>query len=131
MLPLEDGFPVFYDSEVEGRIDDRELAHTTVYRWITSLSLYTPIVRRALRLIRGRSPKSTIFRELDPILPRKYRSPERRRILQRTRRLFQVEAVYRILFHASLFPVLAAKQGWACARFSANTGYEVPRNDPG
>jgi hypothetical protein len=106
-----EGMPVFYAGESEERIDERTLAPSTLYRWLTSLGGLERTVREALRLIRSASPKATIFRTTYPVPPRKYRSPERKKRLQLGRQLFETERVYRPLFGASIFPHLAT----ACA----------------
>lgn len=107
-----DGLPVFYEGRTPREIDYRALCHSTVWRWMTSLSRYAPIVQKALGLIRAKSSTSPVFRDPLVVHPRKYRSEQRKGILKCVLRLFQVEAAYRGVFHESIFLHLAPSCGW-------------------
>ena len=106
-----DDMAVFYESGGDG-IDERSLAHTTLYRWLTSLSSLLETSRTALGLVRQKAPGCGIFRNVLPITPRKYRSQERRRLLGDSRRLLLVEEEFRSLFGLSVFPRLATACAW-------------------
>jgi hypothetical protein len=109
----EQGLPVFYDGGEEGKIDERQFAHTTLHRWFPFLGSLKRTARDALRLIREKTPCSEIFRKILPVPPWKYRSEERREILIASRRLLQVEAEFRALFENSLFPRFATACRWS------------------
>lgn len=106
-----DTMAVFHKGQGK-EIDERSLAHTTVHRWIGFLSSLQRTCRQALRLLREKSPSSEVFRKILPIAPWKYRSDERRRVLQDSRRLLVAEGEYRSLFGISIFPRLATLCGW-------------------
>lgn len=108
----EKGCALGYASTREGIIDERQLAPSTVYRWITSLAGLRATLQKALGLIKQKSATSKIFRQIIPVSPRKYRSDGRRLELQHCRRLLQVDREYRVLFGPSVFPHLATASGW-------------------
>jgi len=108
----EEELPVFYDGD-DGKIDDRQFAHTTLYRWLPFLAGLKRTVRGAARLIREKTPASGIFRKILPVAPWKYRGEERRQVLFHSRRLLQVESEFRALFSISLFPRFATVCRWS------------------
>jgi len=108
----EGGLAVFYHGE-EGKIDERQFAHTTLHRWFPFLGSLKRTAREALQLIREKTPGSGIFRKILPVPPWKYRSEERHEILIESRRLLQVESEFRILFENSLFPRFATVCRWS------------------
>jgi hypothetical protein len=118
---LDDELPIFYDSEVPGKIDERGLAPSTLHRWITTLGELRPILREALSLIRSKAPHSNFLRLPPFIAPGKYRSMERKEILQDGLSLLRAEPVYRILFATSILPRLATRMAWARERISSKS----------
>jgi hypothetical protein len=102
---------VFHEGSGEV-IEERMLAHSTLYRWLVFLASMTETCRRALRLIREKAPSSEIFRRILPIAPWKYRSDERRQVLGQVRRLLVAEGEYQRLFGISIFPRLATISAW-------------------
>lgn len=120
------GRPVFHerdeseditrDSSEEDRVQERvpALAHTTVYRWVTTLGQLPNAVRQAGEWIRQRQPETRLFRDLAGVRihPGKYRSDGRGRILQACRALGLTEAAYTSIFGVSIFPHLATSCGW-------------------
>lgn len=100
------GMPVCYEGQGE-EIDDRRLAPSTLRRWVGFLGGMKKTLQEALGLIRQKAPSSGIFREVYPIAPSKYRSDERRIVLQRCLRLFRAEGEYLPLFGTSIFLQLA------------------------
>lgn len=109
----EEGLAVFYHGGENGAFDDRQFAHTTLYRWFPFLGSLKRTARDALRLIREKTPGSDIFRKILPVPPWKYRSEERRRVLFHSRRLLQIEEEFRALFAGSLFPRFATACRWS------------------
>jgi hypothetical protein len=108
----EEGLAIFYHGGEEGKIDERQFAHTTLHRWFPFLGSLKRTVRDALRLIREKTPGSGIFRKILPVPPWKYRSEGRREILTASRRLLQIESEFRALFENSLFPRFATACRW-------------------
>jgi len=84
------------------------LAGSTVWRWLSWIggSLNAPLTR-AMNLIRQKAPSSTIFREIRPLAPQKYRSQNRQSILDSAMRFFVAEEEYHTLFGSSIFPRFA------------------------
>lgn len=106
------GLGIFHEGQ-DGEIDERSLAHTTLYHWLALSAALKTTAREALRLLREKSPRSRIFREIRPIAPWKYRSEKRRELLGETRRLLLAEGEYRALFGLSIFPRLATACAWS------------------
>lgn len=109
----EGGLGVFYNGADEGKIDERQFAHTTLHRWFPFLGSLRRTVRDSLRLIREKVPGSGIFRRILPVPPWKCRSEERRQVLSATRRLLEVECEFQALFSTSLFPRFATACRWS------------------
>jgi hypothetical protein len=105
--------PVFYEEPgSDAPIDERSLSHSTLHRWLAFLSLLVATLGEALRLVRGRSARCDLFRRIFAVARRKYRSDERRRVLERALRLLAVDAEFSVLFGRSIFPDLATACGW-------------------
>jgi hypothetical protein len=81
-----------------------QLAGSTVWRWLAYIGSLTEAIRRALRMIREKDPSSGIFRQIQPVKARKYRSNERKRVLQQCIRFFTAEKELGRLFSGSIFP---------------------------
>lgn len=93
-------------------IDDRMLAGSTVWRWLSFFGSLKNTLHNAFDLIRQTAGDSRVFRQISPIHPRKYQSDERKTLLQHALRLFRAEPVYRNLFGFSFFPDLATCLSW-------------------
>jgi hypothetical protein len=105
--------PVFYEEPgSEAPIDERSLSHSTLHRWLPFLSLLVATLAEALRLVRGRSASGDLFRRILAVASRKYRSDERRKVLERALRLLASDAEFHALFGRSIFPDLATACGW-------------------
>jgi hypothetical protein len=113
---LKDGMPLFYDlrTDHDDAIDDRALAHSTLYRSITSLSGFKEILRSAQDLILQKNPVSTICRRLAAmkVSPGKYVRVHRETVLKRYFQLLRLEAEYRATFSVSIFPCFATRCRW-------------------
>lgn len=104
--------PIFFEGDSAGTLDDRTLAPSTIHRWIVFLAGLGRTLRRALRLIREKSPSADIFRRLFPVGSWKYRSVARKRELEAAAQLLAVKASYRALFGPSAFTELATACRW-------------------
>jgi hypothetical protein len=112
---LEERMPIFHASASGKKtIDDRILAHSTPYRWITGLGGFKEIPRCAQDLILQKNPASTVCRDLAAIdvSARKYVKAGRESILKRCRRILHLDAEFRATFCASIFPFLATRCAW-------------------
>ncbi len=105
--------PVFYDRKPTGEIDERQLAHSTPWRWLTSFSSLKRTLQRALKLIREKSATSTLFRAVIPSPPWKYRSDGRRKALQAALKFLVADDEYLELFQVSITPRLATVLSWS------------------
>lgn len=105
--------PIFYEKPgSEAPIDERSLSHSTLHRWFPFFSLLVATLGEALRLVRDRSASGDLFRRIFAVASRKYRSDERRRVLERALRLLASDAEFSALFGRSIFPDLATACGW-------------------
>jgi hypothetical protein len=86
-----------YDRTDDGEIDERQLVGSTVHRWITWLGEQTDKLSLLLGMVKAWAPRSTIHRDPLPFPSRKYRSDERKEILQTARRLLLAEALVRAI----------------------------------
>ena len=100
----ENGLPIHYESSEADKIDDRTLAHSTLYKWLTAFSKMTRLLHELLNLIRQASANAAVFRNFSPICPTKYRTERRRKQLQTCLRLFLAEESYSRIFQTSFFP---------------------------
>lgn len=82
---------------------DRWFSHVTLWRWISGLARQQ-ILKRILSLIRQRAPSSDVFRRIVPVCPEKFRSLERKKILQRSFRLVDAVKEAVSIFGKTFFP---------------------------
>jgi len=104
-----------YENRENGAIDERQLAHSSIYRWITTVGDFSEIIRKGQDLINQADPASTICRDLAglTVSVQKYLSSARKRLLQGCRKILHLEAMYRLCFKASIFPKLATACGFS------------------
>lgn len=104
-----------YENRENGAIDERQLAHSSIYRWITIVGDFSEIIRKGQDLINQADPASTICRDLAglTVSVQKYLSSARKRLLQGCRKILHLEAMYRLCFKASIFPKLATACGFS------------------
>lgn len=99
-------------SQQLGVIDERQLAPSSVWRWLSFLGGLKETLRRALRLIRAKAPSSEVFRKAAAIAHYKYRSRERGDLLRRVLQLRYARHEYRRLFGRSFFPEYGTGGQW-------------------
>jgi hypothetical protein len=98
--------PIYYpDSDTS-----RQLAPSTVHRWITTLSVLDKTLQAAVSLLLEKG--DDMHRQVVDVAARKYRSEARKRCLQDALRLFHCEARFRVVFNRSIFPELATRYCW-------------------
>lgn len=95
------------------KIDDRMLAGTTVWRWLGFFGSLKNTLRNAFEIIRQSAPNSTVFRQMSPIHSKKYRSEERKTVLEQAFRLFTADAGFQAIWRHSFFPDLATRPFWS------------------
>jgi len=98
--------PIFHPDPVKAP----RLATSTIHRWVTTLGGLTQTLRAATNLLLEKD--TDIHRLCFDVPARKYRSPQRRCLLQDGLRLFHAEAQCRVLFNRSIFPELGIRHGW-------------------
>jgi hypothetical protein len=111
------GPPLLYDDRDESvaRAGGKEapgLAPSTVWRWLSWLGSLSGVLGEASELIRQKHPGSALHRESWALPPTKYRSQERRRVLQRGMKLIATDRLFQNLFGKEIFPHFAMAQGW-------------------
>jgi hypothetical protein len=108
--PPREPLPVFYPDPYPGKTTDRGLAPSTVHRWITTLGSLKETLQAATSLLLDKG--ADIHRQVVDVAARKYRSVERKILLQNTLKLFHAEAAYRACVGCSIFPHLAIGCCW-------------------
>jgi hypothetical protein len=112
---LDEGVAFFHASTTkEDPITNKELAPSSLYRWVTSLGGMMEVLRCAQDLILQKNPASSICRNLAAleVSPKKYIKIARESVLKHCIRLIHLEAEFRAVFHVSIFPFFATKCGW-------------------
>ena len=95
------------------KIDERKLVGSTVWRWLGFFGSLKDTLRNAFDIIRQAAPNSTVFRQMSPIHPKKYRSEERKIVLEQAFQLFTADAEFQDILGHSIFPDLATKTCWS------------------
>jgi len=91
------------------------LAHSTLHRWMTSLSGLLQTMRSALEHIKQKAPHTGIFRKMAALrIPgKKFRSSHREKQLLRCLRLLWVQDEFTRIFSTSIFPKFATMNNWS------------------
>jgi hypothetical protein len=95
-----------------GQEDLRQLSHTTLWRWVGWLGGMAAVLAATSKLIRDKDPSVALFRQLYPLDPRRYRSEQRRQVLQNAARLLDAAACFERLFGVRVFPDFATGAGF-------------------
>lgn len=92
---------------------EKQLFHTSVHRWVPTFNM-PETLRAAQELILQKNPDSTVCRDGAgfTVCPRKYRSSERKALLERCFRLLLVEGVFKKTFGRSIFPRFATRSAF-------------------
>lgn len=104
--------PIAYDATPGSPDDGRQLAPSTLHRWLTTLGGLHEMLRNAFAVIKAADPATTIFRAVPVIAPWKYRSKRRRLRLRTAATLLQTGREYRAIFGVPIFPHFATTCGW-------------------
>ena len=108
----DEGMSIFHPLTSEGeKTRYKNLAHSTPYRWISTLGGFRQILHCAQDLILQKEPASTVCRDLAAleVSARKYVKAGRESILKRCRQILHLEVQFRATFGASIFPFLATR----------------------
>lgn len=108
----EGSLPVAYDATPGSPDDGRQLAPSTLHRWLTTLGGLCETLRHAFAVIKAADPATTVFRALPVIAPWKHRSERRRLRLRTAATLLRTGREYRTVFGAPIFPHFATTCGW-------------------
>lgn len=110
---IKDGpVPVAYDATPGSPNDGRQLAPSTLHRWLTTLGGLCETLRHAFGVIKVADPATMIFRALPVITPWKYRSEGRRLRLRTAATLLRTGREYQAVFGVPPFPHFATTCGW-------------------
>jgi hypothetical protein len=104
------GREVVYDDRQDEDLARRAaaLAHSSLWRWLSWLGDQLQDAFGAVRrLIRSRTPESSLHREMWGVSPYKYRSEVRRQTLQRAVEGLVIAKVFERLFGKAIFPRFA------------------------
>jgi len=80
------------------------LAHSTPWNWMKLLGGLPVMYQAGLELIGRFEPGTDLFRRFTPVAPRKYRSPARKKLLQKVKNLLLLNARQEDLFSHRIFP---------------------------
>jgi hypothetical protein len=86
-----------------GQEDLRQLSHTTLWRWLGWLGGMTTLLAATCKLIRDKDPSADLFRQSYPIDPRRYRSEQRRQVLQTATRVLDAAEWFERIFGVRFF----------------------------
>ena len=91
--------PTAYEQE-----QGKSLAHSTPWNWMKMLGQLPEVYQAGLELIRSHDPSTQLFRRFVPINPKKYRSLERKHLLQKAMNLLLLNAQQERFFGQKIFP---------------------------
>jgi len=98
---------IVYDSKINSPKYECRLRGTTVWWWLSYIGSIKPLISETFSLIKQKDPSSEVFKEIQPVNPRKYRSNKRKKLLQRCIGFLNAEGDFRHLFSNSIFPHFA------------------------
>lgn len=101
-----EGMALGYAGNKDSAIDERQLSHTTLWRWITWLGSMPGLTNQAVDLLRQRDPGFDLHRAVSPIFPGKYRSVKRRGTLEQVAELIRTGRRFAEHFSRRVFPTL-------------------------
>ena len=93
-------------------IDERGLAHSTVWRLLTWLGCQWAALAAGRKLILERHPASSCHRFMGAVAPHKFASPQREQLLCQSRQLIHLIAEWEALFPEKFFPRFATRSGF-------------------
>ena len=99
----------YTNSKDEKVINERTFTGSTIWRWVQCFGSLEKLLKKGLDLIRQKDVTSTIFRKVWLVKKSKYKTNERKTLLEKCLKLFDAENEYKKLFKISLFPDLAIK----------------------
>jgi len=88
------------------------LDHSTVWRILAWLGCQVAAMAKGREQILQHAPQSACHRFVGAVAPHKFRSPQRERILRRSRQLFYLMAEWDELFPTKFFPRFATRAGF-------------------
>jgi hypothetical protein len=94
-------------------IDERALAHSTIWWMLTWLGAQLAALATGRQLVQQRNPGSTGHRFLGAVAPHKFRSRQRELLLRRSRQLLHLRAEWEELFPEKFFPRFATRSGFS------------------
>ncbi len=98
----DDKLPIAY-ADKNGEIEGKEMAGSSVWRWLSFLGSAKNTIRDALHIIRRKDPNCEIFRKYFSVDSQKYKSKEREMILKESLKLFNIKQKFDCLFETNNF----------------------------
>jgi hypothetical protein len=85
----------------------------TVWRMLSWLGCQLAALAEGRQLLQQHNPRSTCHRFLGAVAPHKFRSPQRERLLRRSRQLLHLIAEWEATFPEKFFPRFATRAGFS------------------
>ena len=109
-----EGWVIGYQTQASASaIDERALAHSTIWWMLTWLGSQFAALAKGRQLVQERNPSSTCHRFLGAVAPNKFRSRQRELLLCRSRQLLHLRAEWEELFPEKFFPRFATRSGFS------------------
>lgn len=105
------GLAIFHEG-IEGENEGKSLSPSTVWHWLGFTGSLLLLIADCLAMIKEKSPESGVFRKIFAVNSRKYRSDERREILQNSMKMLAVEEEYVKIFSRPIFFLQFATDGF-------------------
>jgi len=85
---------------------EKQMSHSTIYRWVTDIGNSTEIIQKSVDIILQADPMSKICRDIANLFvpPKKYRSDERLKILSQCRQFLKIQKLFNFKFGVKIFP---------------------------
>jgi hypothetical protein len=85
----------------------------TVWRMLSWLGCQLAALAEGRQLLQQHNPRSTCHRFVGAVAPHKFRSPQRERLLRRSRQLLHLIAEWEAVFPEKFFPRFATRAGFS------------------
>jgi len=84
-------------------IDERQMSHTTLWNWVKWLGGLTKFADYGINLLRQKQPNFSLHRDGFIVAPTKYKSDERKTLLERCYMLLKIAEEFEREFHRNIF----------------------------
>ena len=95
---------------------EKQLSHSTIHRWVSFLGAQVGLLKKVVSILGGISSELNLHRLPFEVHPSKYRSQERKKVLQIARKLLHAFSALRALQSERSFPEFATEAVVKCKR---------------